>query len=91
MRKQREAAKAQEQAAKKAQQAAEKLASAVERMSELYRSLYFAKSANDGSQYEIDKLTAKNQYESNNKNIRDIIRLVSGFGMKRYWRGQKVC
>lgn len=72
------AAKAQEQAAKKAQQAAEKLASAVERMSELYRSLTLQSLQIDGSQYEIDKLTAKNQYEANNKNIRDIIRPVSG-------------
>lgn len=72
------AAKAQEQAAKKAQQAAEKLTSAVERMSELYRSLSLQSLQIDGSQYEIDKLTAKNQYESNEKNIRDIIRSVSG-------------
>lgn len=71
------AAKAQEQAAKKTQQAAEKLASAVERMSELYRSLTLQSLQIDGSQYEIDKLTAKNQYESNEKNIRDIIRSVS--------------
>lgn len=72
------AAKAQEQAAKKAQQAAEKLTSAVERMSELYRSLTLQSLQIDGSQYEIDKLTAKNQFESNEKNIRDIIRSVSG-------------
>ena len=72
------AAKAQEQAAKKAQQAAEKLASAVERMSELYRSLTLQSLQIDGSQYEIDKLTAKNQFEANNKSIRDIIRSVSG-------------
>lgn len=72
------AAKAQEAAAKKAEQAAEKLASAVERMSELYRSLTLQSLQIDGSQYEIDKLTAKNQYEANNKNIRDIIRSVSG-------------
>ena len=72
------AAKAQEQAAKKAQQAAEKLTSAVERMSELYRSLTLQSLQIDGSQYEIDKLTAKNQYESNEKSIRDIIRSVSG-------------
>ena len=72
------AAKAQEQAAKKAQQAAEKLESAIERMSELYRSLTLQSLQIDGSQYEIDKLTAKNQYEANNKNIRDIIRSVSG-------------
>lgn len=71
------AAKAQEQAAKKAQQAAEKLASAVERMADLYRSLTLQSLQIDGSQYEIDKLTAKNQYESNEKNIRDIIRSVS--------------
>lgn len=72
------AAKAQEQAAKKTQQAAEKLTSAAERMSELYRSLTLQSLQIDGSQYEIDKLTAKNQYESNEKNIRDIIRSVSG-------------
>lgn len=72
------AAKAQEQAAKKTQQAAEKLTSAVERMSELYRSLTLQSLQIDGSQYEIDKLTAKNQYESNEKNIRDNIRSVSG-------------
>ena len=72
------AAKAQEQAAKKSQQAAEKLTSAVERMSELYRSLTLQSVQIDGSQYEIDKLTAKNQYEANNKNIREIIRSVSG-------------
>lgn len=72
------AAKAQEQAAKKTQQAAEKLTSAVERMSELYRSLTLQSLQIDGSQYEIDKLTAKNQYESNEKNIRDIIQSVSG-------------
>ena len=70
------AAKAQEQAAKKAQQAAEKLTSAVERMADLYQSLTLQSLQIDGSQYEIDKLTAKNQYESNNKNIRDIIRSV---------------
>ena len=75
-----EAAKAQEQAAKKAQQAAEKLTSAVERMADLYQSLTLQSLQIDGSQYEIDKLTAKNQYESNNKNIRDIIRSVSGLG-----------
>ena len=74
------AAKAQEQAAKKSQQAAEKLTSAVERMADLYRSLTLQSLQIDGSQYEIDKLTAKNQYESNNKNIRDIIRSVSGLG-----------
>jgi hypothetical protein len=72
------AAKVPCKAAKKAQQAAEKLASAVERMSELYRSLTLQSLQIDGSQYEIDKLTAKNQYEANNKNIRDIIRSVSG-------------
>lgn len=74
------AAKAQEQAAKKAQQAAEKLTSAVERMADLYQSLTLQSLQIDGSQYEIDKLTAKNQYEANNKNIRDIIRSVSGLG-----------
>lgn len=72
------AAKAQEQAAKKAQQAAEKLASAVERLNDMIRSLTLQSLEIDGSQYEIDKLNAKNQYESNNKNIRDIIRSAAG-------------
>lgn len=72
------AAKAQEAAAKKAEQAAEKLASSVERLNELIRSLTLQSLEIDGSQYEIDKLNAKNQYETNNKNIRDIIRSAAG-------------
>ena len=72
------AAKAQEAAAKKAEQAAEKLASSVERLNEMIRSLTLQSLEIDGSQYEIDKLNAKNQYESNNKNIRDIIRSAAG-------------
>lgn len=72
------AAKAQEAAAKKAEQAAEKLASSVERLSDMIRSLTLQSLEIDGSQYEIDKLNAKNQYESNNKNIRDIIRSAAG-------------
>nr|DAV46625.1 MAG TPA: tail tape measure [Caudoviricetes sp.] len=74
------AAKAQEAAAKKAEQAAEKLASSVERLNELIRSLTLQSLEIDGSQYEIDKLNAKNQYETNNKNIRDIIRSAAGLG-----------
>ena len=72
------AAKAQEAAAKKAEQAAEKLANSVERLNELIRSLTLQSLEIDGSQYEIDKLNAKNQYETNNKNIRDIIRSAAG-------------
>ena len=72
------AAKAQEAAAKKAEQAAEKLASSVERLNDMLRSLTLQSLEIDGSQYEIDKLNAKNQYESNNKNIRDIIRSAAG-------------
>ena len=72
------AAKAQEAAAKKAEQAAEKLASSVERLNELIRSLTLQSLEIDGSQYEIDKLNAKNQYETNNKNIREIIRSAAG-------------
>ena len=72
------AAKAQEAAAKKAEQAAEKLASSVERLNELIRSLTHQSLEIDGSQYEIDKLNAKNQYETNNKNIREIIRSAAG-------------
>lgn len=74
------AAKAQEAAAKKAEQAAEKLASSVERLNELIRSLTLQSLEIDGSQYEIDKLNAKNQFETNNKNIRDIIRSAAGLG-----------
>lgn len=74
------AAKAQEAAAKKAEQAAEKLASSVERLNDLIRSLTLQSLEIDGSQYEIDKLNAKNQYETNNKNIRDIIRSAAGLG-----------
>ncbi|MDU6061262.1 MAG: phage tail protein [Veillonella sp.] len=72
------AAKAQEAAAKKSEQAAEKLASSVERLNELIRSLTLQSLEIDGSQYEIDKLNAKNQFETNNKNIRDIIRSAAG-------------
>ena len=72
------AAKAQEAAAKKAEQAAEKLASSVERLNELIRSLTLQSLEIDGSQYEIDKLNAKNQFETNNKNIREIIRSAAG-------------
>lgn len=72
------AAKAQEAAAKKAEQAAEKLASSVERLNELIRSLTLQSLEIDGSQYEIDKLNAKNQFETNSKNIRDIIRSAAG-------------
>lgn len=74
------AAKAQEAAAKKAEQAAKKLASSVERLNELIRSLTLQSLEIDGSQYEIDKLNAKNQYETNNKNIREIIRSAAGLG-----------
>lgn len=74
------AAKAQEAAAKKAEQAAEKLASSVDRLNELIRSLTLQSLEIDGSQYEIDKLNAKNQYETNNKNIREIIRSAAGLG-----------
>lgn len=74
------AAKAQEAAAKKSEQAAEKLASSVERLNELIRSLTLQSLEIDGSQYEIDKLNAKNQYETNNKNIREIIRSAAGLG-----------
>lgn len=74
------AAKAQEAAAKKAEQAAEKLASSVERLNELIRSLTLQSLEIDGSQYEIDKLNAKNQYETNNKNIRETIRSAAGLG-----------
>lgn len=72
------AAKAQEAAAKKAEQAAEKLASSVERLNDMIRSLTLQSLEIDGSQYEIDKLNAKNQFEANNKNIRDIIRSAAG-------------
>ncbi len=47
----------------------------------MIRSLTLQSLEIDGSQYEIDKLNAKNQYESNNKNIRDIIRSAAGLNI----------
>lgn len=71
-------AKAQEKAAKEQAQAAEKMSQAADRLTDLIKSLTLQSLEIDGSQYEIDKLNAKNQYESNNKNIRDIIRSAAG-------------
>lgn len=71
-------AKAQEKAAKEQAQAAEKMSQAADRLTDLIKSLTLQSLEIDGSQYEIDKLNAKNQYETNNKNIRDIIRSAAG-------------
>lgn len=73
-------AKAQEKAAKEQAQAAEKMSQAADRLTDLIKSLTLQSLEIDGSQYEIDKLNAKNQYETNNKNIREIIRSAAGLG-----------
>lgn len=74
---QKEAAAEAGKAAKAQQQAATKLTNAVERLSDLYRSLTLQSLEIDGSQYDIDRLQAKNQYESNIKNIQNVIRSLS--------------
>lgn len=71
-------AKAQEKAAKEQAQAAEKMSQAADRLTDLIKSLTLQSLEIDGSQYEIDKLNAKNQFETNNKNIREIIRSAAG-------------
>lgn len=73
-------AKAQEKAAKEQSQAAERMSQAADRLTDLIKSLTLQSLEIDGSQYEIDKLNAKNQYETNNKNIREIIRSAAGLG-----------
>lgn len=72
------AAKAQEAAAKKAEQAAEKMSQAADRLTDLIKSLTLQSLEIDGSQYEIDKAQARNQFDSNTKNILSIIQSAAG-------------
>lgn len=71
-------AKAQEKAAKEQAQAAEKMSQAADRLTDLIKSLTLQSLEIDGSQYEIDKAQAKNQFDSNTKNILSIIQNAAG-------------
>lgn len=71
-------AKAQEKAAKEQAQAAEKMSQAADRLTDLIKSLTLQSLEIDGSQYEIDKAQAKNQFDSNTKNILSIIQSATG-------------
>lgn len=71
-------AKAQEKAAKEQAQAAEKMSQAAERLTDLIKSLTLQSLEIDGSQYEIDKAQARNQYDSNTKNILSILQSAVG-------------
>lgn len=71
-------AKAQEKAAREQEQAAEKMSQAADRLTDLIKSLTLQSLEIDGSQYEIDKAQAKNQFDSNTKNILSIIRSAAG-------------
>lgn len=71
-------AKAQEKAAKEQAQAAEKMSQAADRLTDLIKSLTLQSLEIDGSQYEIDKAQARNQYDSNTKNILSILQSAVG-------------
>lgn len=71
-------AKAQEKAAKEQAQAAEKMSQASDRLTDLIKSLTLQSLEIDGSQYEIDKAQARNQYDSNTKNILSILQSAAG-------------
>ena len=71
-------AKAQEKAAKEQAQAAEKMSQAADRLTDLIKSLTLQSLEIDGSQYDIDKAQAKNQFDSNTKNILSIIQSAAG-------------
>lgn len=71
-------AKAQEKAAKEQAQAAKKMSQAADRLTDLIKSLTLQSLEIDGSQYEIDKAQAKNQFDSNTKNILSIIQSAAG-------------
>lgn len=71
-------AKAQEKAAKEQAQAAEKMSQAADRLTDLIKSLTLQSLEIDGSQYEIDKAQARNQFESNTKNILSILQSAAG-------------
>lgn len=71
-------AKAQEKAAKEQSQAAEKMSQAADRLTDLIKSLTLQSLEIDGSQYEIDKAQARNQFDSNTKNILSILQSAAG-------------
>lgn len=71
-------AKAQEKAAKEQAQAAEKMSQASDRLTDLIKSLTLQSLEIDGSQYEIDKAQARNQFDSNTKNILSILQSAAG-------------
>lgn len=71
-------AKAQEKAAKEQAQAAEKMSQAADRLTDLIKSLTLQSLEIDGSQYDIDKAQAKNQFDTNTKNILSIIQSAAG-------------
>lgn len=71
-------AKAQERAAKEQAQAAEKMSQAADRLTDLIKSLTLQSLEIDGSQYEIDKAQARNQFDSNTKNILSILQSAAG-------------
>lgn len=71
-------AKAQEKAAKEQAQAAEKMSQAADRLTDLIKSLTLQSLEIDGSQYEIDKAQARNQFDSNTKNILRILQSAAG-------------
>lgn len=71
-------AKAQEKAAKEQAQAAEKMSQASDRLTDLIKSLTLQSLEIDGSQYEIDKARARNQFDSNTKNILSILQSAAG-------------
>lgn len=71
-------AKAQEKAVKEQAQAAEKMSQAADRLTDLIKSLTLQSLEIDGSQYEIDKAQARNQFDSNTKNILSILQSAAG-------------
>ena len=71
-------AKAQEKAAKEQAQAAEKMSQVADRLTDLIKSLTLQSLEIDGSQYEIDKAQARNQFDSNTKNILSILQSAAG-------------
>lgn len=69
-----DAARAQEKAAQEQKQASERMSQAVERLTDMLRTLTMQSLELDGSQYDIDKANAKNQFDSNNRNLINIIK-----------------
>lgn len=69
-----DAAQAQEKAAQEQKQASERMSQAVERLTDMLRTLTMQPLELDGSQYDIDKANAKNQFDSNNRNLINIIK-----------------